>query len=137
MTLSLVTTAKVWHQLADTPFTFSPCALLRGHLLIVGGYTSDKEESKAIHAYNTVTNSWEVISHMATPRHQSLVAVLPHNQLMVVGGCTMDNMGTDSVEIATDIYTLFFLETTIGHSLICVHFLIQENERYRYFCKCL
>ena len=93
--------SKVWHQLADTPFTFSPCVLLHGHLLIVGGYTSDKEESNAIHAYNTITNSWEVISHMTTPRHQSLVAVLPHNQLMVVGGSTMDNTRNDYVEIAT------------------------------------
>ena len=93
--------SKVWHQLADTPFTFSTCVSLHGHLLIVGGYTSDKEESKAIHAYNTVTDSREVISHMTTPRHQSLVAVLPHNQLMVVGSSPMDNMGTDSVEIAT------------------------------------
>ena len=37
---------------------------------------------------------------MATPRHQSLVAVLPHNELMVVGGCTLANDGDDSVEIA-------------------------------------
>ena len=92
---------KVWHQLADTPFAFSPCALLQGQLLAVGGYISDNEESNAIHAYNTVSNSWEVISHMATPRHQPLVAVLPRNQLMVVGGAILINTGTDSVEIAT------------------------------------
>ena len=91
---------KVWHQLADTPFSFSPCVSLHGRLLIVGGYISDNEESNAIHAYNTVNNSWEVISHMATPRHQSLVAVLPHNELMVVGGSTLAGGGDDSVEIA-------------------------------------
>ena len=50
--------------------------------------------------YNTVTNSWEVISHMANPGHQCLVAVLPHNVLMVVGGFTLHDM-TDSVEFAT------------------------------------
>ena len=91
---------KVWHKLADTPFSFSPCVSLRGRLLIVGGYISDNEESNAIHMYNTVNNSWEVISHMATPRYQSLVAVLPHNQLMVVGGHTLASGGDDSVEIA-------------------------------------
>ena len=37
---------------------------------------------------------------MATPRHQSLVAVLPHNQLVVVGGDSLADDGDDSVEIA-------------------------------------
>ena len=39
---------------------------------------------------------------MTTPRSQCLVAVLPHNQLMVLGGVTPDSdwRGIDSVEIA-------------------------------------
>ena len=61
------------------------------------------ESKTAIHAYNTTTNTWEVISHMATPRHQSLVAVLPHNEIMVVGGDTLAGGGDDSVEIATTV----------------------------------
>ena len=102
MNFSLVnlSVSKVWYQLADTPFFFSPCVSLHGRLLIVGGYISDNEESSVIHAYNTTTNTWEVISHMATPRHQCLVAVLPHNELVVVGGCTLAGDGDDSVEIA-------------------------------------
>ena len=91
---------KVWHKLADTPFSFSPCVSLHGRLVIVGGYISDNEESNAIHTYNTVDNSWEVISHMATPHHQSLVAVLPHNELVVVGGSSLASDADDSVEIA-------------------------------------
>ena len=55
----------------------------------------------AVHMYNTTTNSWEVISHMVTPRRQCLVAVLPHNELMVVGGCAHDWTEIDSIEIAT------------------------------------
>ena len=89
---------KVWHQLADTPVTLSTCTSLQGQVLAVGGCDSDDEDTTAIHMYNTTTNSWEVISHMATPRHQCLVAVLPRDKLMVVGG--YDN-ATDSVEIAT------------------------------------
>ena len=99
-TLSLASRPKVWHQLADTPVTLSTCASLHGRLLAVGGRDSDGKETTAIHMYNTTTNSWEVISHMATPRCRCSVAVLPHNELMVVGGITPDDK-TNSVEIAT------------------------------------
>ena len=98
-TLSLASRPKVWHQLAYTPVTLSTCASLHAQLLVVGGGNSDDKETTAIHMYNTTTNSWEVISHMATPRRQCLVAVLPHNKLMVVGGGTPKT--TDSVEIAS------------------------------------
>ena len=100
---SLAPGSKAWHQLVDTPFAHSPCASLHGQLLIVGGRDSNDESKTAIHTYNTTTNSWEVISHMATPRHQSLVAVLPHNEIMVVGSYTLDRIGIDSVEIATTV----------------------------------
>ena len=100
-TLSLpASRPKVWHHLADIPVTLSTCASLHGQLLAVGGRDSDYKETTAIHMYNTTTNSWEVISHMTTPRRQCLVAVLPHNQLMVVGGSTSNGF-TNSVEIAS------------------------------------
>ena len=98
--LALANTPRVWHQLADTPYYLSTCASLHGQLLAVGGKVSDDKETTAIHMYNTTTNSWEVISHMATPRYRCLVAVLPHDKLMIVGGRTFDSM-SDSVEIAT------------------------------------
>ena len=65
----------------------------------MGGCDSDDKETTAIHMYNTTTNSWEVISHMATPLCRHLVAVLQHSEL-VVGGCTAD-VETDFVEIAS------------------------------------
>ena len=100
-TLSLARRTKVWHQLADTPVTLSTCASLHGRLLAVGGKDSDDKMTTAIHMYNnTTTYSWEVISHMTTPRRHCLVAVLPHNQLTVVGGWTHLG-GIDSVEIAS------------------------------------
>ena len=99
-TLSLANRPKVWHQLADTPVTFSSWVALHGQLLAVGGKDSDDKQTTAIHMYNTTTNSWEVISHMTTPRQECLVAVLPHNELMIVGGWTPDGE-TDTVEIAT------------------------------------
>ena len=101
-TLSLASRPRVWHQLADTPVTLSTCASLHGRLLAVGGHDSDSKKTTAIHMYDTTTNSWKVISHMTTPRYRCLVAILPHNQLMVVGGRTAGD-GTNSVEIASNI----------------------------------
>ena len=51
--------------------------------------------------YNPTTDSWEVISHMGTPRYNCIAAVLPNNQLMVVGGYTNGEIKIDSVELAS------------------------------------
>ena len=101
-TLSLASEPKVWHQLADTPAALSTCASLHGRLLAVGGKDSDGKRTTAIRAYKT-TNSWEIVSHMATGRTRCLVAVFPHNELMVVGGYIAPSTTTDSVEIATSL----------------------------------
>ena len=87
---------KVWHQVADVPVTLSTCASLHGQLVAVGGCDLYDKKTTAIHMYNTTTNSWEVISHMVTPRSQCLVAVLPRNKFMVVGG----DISNKSIEIA-------------------------------------
>ena len=92
--------SEIWLKVADTPYYTSTCVSLHGQLLAVGGCNSDGKTSTDIHMYNTTTNSWEVISHLLTPRSQCLIAVLPYNELMVVGGYTPDGK-TDTVEIAT------------------------------------
>ena len=48
MTLSLASRPKVWHQLADTPVTFSSWVALHGQLLAVGGKVSDGKQTTAI-----------------------------------------------------------------------------------------
>ena len=93
--------SDVWHKIADTHFYFSTSIQLHGQLLAIGGEDSDKRHTNAVHLYNTTTNSWEVVSHMATPRCQCSVAVLPNNELVVVGGHMADGQLSDSVEIAT------------------------------------
>ena len=106
--LETLTLQEVWHRVADLPVHSSSCATLCGQLLAVGGY-DDNSCTTAIHQYNPATNSWEVISHMPTARSDTLVAVLPGNKLMVVGGNTYIITGsfgiigamTDMVEIAT------------------------------------
>ena len=105
--LETLTPQEVWHRVADLPVCSSSCATLCGQLLAVGG-CDDRfvNYSTAIHQYNPATNSWEVISHMPTARSDTLVAVLPGNKLMVVGGYdgksdAMVHTRTDIVEIAT------------------------------------
>ena len=99
--LKSLTLKTVWHRVADFPCFYSTCTTLCGQLLAVGGHYKDQDAfTTAIHQYNPATNSWEVISHMPTARRETLVAVLPGNKLMVVGGITTDTC-SDVVEIAT------------------------------------
>ena len=97
--LSLAQQPSVWQKTADTPVYQATCTNLCGHILAVGGLDSDLEPTSAIHKYDLVKDSWTVISHMTIPRYWSLVAVLPGDRLMVVGGETATR-GCDIVEIA-------------------------------------
>ena len=74
---------------------------LHGRLLAIGGRDSERKPSTAVHMYQPTTNSWEVISHMTTPRADCLSAILPDNKLMVVGGFTTGGKRCDSVEFGT------------------------------------
>ena len=94
--------ARVWKEVAAPPVTDTTCVSIHDQLLAIGGKDSDKKFTTAIHMYNPTIDSWEVISHMATPRWLCTAAVLPNNQLMVVGGFTENFFSSiDSVEIAT------------------------------------
>ena len=92
--------AGVWNTVAVPPVTDTTCVSTHGRLLVIGGRDSNNKPTTAIYMYDRPTDSWEVISHMTTPRYWCHAAVLPNNQLMVVGGET-ENGVTDSVEIAS------------------------------------
>ena len=89
----------MWQKTADIPVAQSTVITLYAQLLAVGGRDSDSKSTAAIYMYDPVKNSWTVISYTALPRYQSLVAVLPGDKLMVVGGFSI--FATDVVEIAT------------------------------------
>ncbi len=91
----------IWKKVAAPPVTQTTCVSIHGQLLVIGGRDSDGDPTSAIHMYNPTTDSWEVISHMGTPRCDCIAAVLPNNQLMVVGGYTSIFGTTDSVEFAS------------------------------------
>ena len=92
----------VWSKPANLPVTESTCVTFCGRLLAIGGGDSDNKPTTAVYEYKPSTNSWNVISHMTTARKYCFAAVLPDNQLMVVGG-EIDKMRTssDSVEFGS------------------------------------
>ena len=93
-------TAGIWNTVTGPPVTGTTCVSTHGQLLAIGGRDSNNKPTAAIFMYDRPTDSWEVISHMTTPRYNCYAAVLPNNRLMVVGGVT-ENGNTDSVEIAS------------------------------------
>ena len=88
----------VWSRVTDIPTTRSTCAAVNGHLLSVGGMDAQNRKTSAIYEYNSSINSWKLVSNMLTPQYNRLVAVLPNNEIMVVGGCT--TFKVDKVDIA-------------------------------------
>ena len=96
-------TEQVWHAVASLPVVHSTCVSLNGRLIAIGGRDSDNKATNSVYAYDPTTDRWDVISTMPTARHSSLVAFLPGNQLMVVGGYTDSHYSsvTDKVEVAT------------------------------------
>ena len=94
--------SSIWHRVADAPAYRSTCAAVNGELLAVGGCDKDDKPSSAVHEYNPTTNSWDFISNMPTARFFSFVAVLPTNEMVVVGGCDGSYGTFKTVEIATN-----------------------------------
>ena len=93
---------SVWTRLANIPAPWgSSLATLRGRVLAIGGLNDCSSPTGAIHCYDVATNSWSVLVEMPTPRCRVLTAVLPSNELVVVGGqmtvgeyCTITEVGS-------------------------------------------
>ena len=82
-------TSPLWTRLTDIPVPYNASlASLRRHVLAIGGseMSHNGDPIGAIHSYDTHTNTWSVIGEMPTPRYLTLVAVLPRDKLIVVGG---------------------------------------------------
>ena len=97
----------VWKEVSDLPAFNATCVSLNGRLLAIGGQgrsASHLPRQTAIHMYDPATNSWTIISHMSIARSNCFAAVLPHNQLVVVGGVwnpIHTHINDKIVEIAT------------------------------------
>ena len=73
--------------------------------MAVGGVDEGNKNTAAVNKYNPPTNSWDIISNMSTARHDCLVAVLPSNEMIVVGGDTHFNGITNKVEVVNITYS--------------------------------
>ena len=95
----------VWKEVGEFPVLGATCVSLNGHLLAIGGYDRSASHSQtAVRMYDPATNSWTIISHMSIARSQCFAAVLPDNQLVVVGGVWNPfhtHTYVNTVEIAT------------------------------------
>ena len=93
---------SVWTKLSNIPVQHSASlTTLRGQVLAIGG--SDKlggMPTGAIHRYNRSSDSWSVVGELPTPRSHPLVAVLPSNELIAVGGEDGKLESCDTTEIA-------------------------------------
>ena len=69
-------------------------------MLAIGGVDAANQSMKSIYVYEQATNSWKAIGEMLSERHSCFVAVLPDNQLMLVGGIIANNQ-TNSVEFGS------------------------------------
>ena len=100
-TFSLPTKPGVWWEIKNLPVTRSTLTTLGGHLLAIGGKSDSHDITAAVHHYNHQTDSWHVISKMKNKRCQSLSAVHPEDQLLIVGGYDKNYAPTSSVEIGS------------------------------------
>ena len=91
--------------MADAPLLFSTCTTLCGQLFTFGGNTSASQNnpfpSDNVYTHDPSRNTWKLVSNLKTPQFKSLVAALPGNELMVVGGITDTGFNTDAVEMAS------------------------------------
>ena len=93
---------SVWTRLASIPVEEdSTLATLRGRVLAIGGRDGGRIPTGAIHCYDVATNSWSVIGEMPTPRSRVLTAVLPSNELVVVGGYDASENLCSTLEIGS------------------------------------
>ena len=100
-TLSLANKPGVWRHIKDLPVTRSTLTTLGGHLVAIGGTDDSNNPTADVRRYDPQTDSWQVIMKMKTKRYRPLVAVLPEDRLIIVGGWDASMRNMDSVEIGS------------------------------------
>ena len=99
--LSLANKPGVWRHIKNLTVTRSTLTTLGGHLVAIGGKDDSNNSTADVRRYDPQTDSWHVIMKMKTKRYHSLVAVLPEDRLIIVGGWDASRRSMDSVEIGS------------------------------------
>ena len=94
---------SVWSTVANLPLVDCTCVSLNGQLLAIGGRCLGEEGScsTTVNLYNPDSNTWEEISNMSIGRSSCFAAILPDNQLMVVGGMVIGDLCTKTIKFAS------------------------------------
>ena len=100
-TLFLAKKPGVWRHIKERPVTRSTLTTLGGHLVAIGGIDDSNNPTADVCRYDPQTDSWHVITKMKTKRYRPLVAVLPEDRLIIVGGWDTSLRSMDSVEIGS------------------------------------
>ena len=92
----------IWRQPTSAPHYFSTCVSINDELLAVGGasdITKNPQAKTEVYRYNQSEGSWNLFTNMITPRYNSLVAVFPTKNLMVVVGGMDRSASRDITEL--------------------------------------
>ena len=100
-TLALPNEPGVWRHIKEPPVSLSTLTTLRGHLVAIGGRDDSRNTTYDVHYYDPQTDYWHVITEMKIKRYRPLVAVLPVDRLIIVGGWDTPFHITNSVEIGS------------------------------------
>ena len=76
---------SVWKRLPDVPHVRSSTAVFGNRLIAIGG-GGWSSPSSSIHAYSSYTQSWVHVGDMPSRLNSTCTAVLPTEDLMVIGG---------------------------------------------------
>ena len=85
---------SVWTELCDIPVYVSSLAVWKKQVIVVGG-KDNLDPTAAVYCYDRPTNSWREIGQLPSPRSAVVCAVLPNNEVMVVGGYDRGNVSHD------------------------------------------
>ena len=94
---------SVWKNIAAVSEYDTTIVTFGEHVLAIGGrrYLSATTTATAICCYDNSTDSWNVIEHLPTPQHSVVTAVLPSNEVIVVGGKNNKGTRTNNVYIGS------------------------------------
>ena len=77
---------SVWKEISTLPVSRSTPALFGGHILTIGGRDDSGNSTTDVYRYDSVTDSWNVVSQMKNRRSHCFAFTLPHDRLIILGG---------------------------------------------------